>query len=122
MNEENLKTWPEKVWLQGCDTEDLLDYPGSADVSWCAEQVFGGDTEYTRSDLFPTWVSIEDSLPEPGAEDLVVLCPFTAAACYKVKNPYREGTDWHYDPAGTNPIFGVTHWLKLPKFPEELGK
>jgi hypothetical protein len=48
---DEVKTWPERIWLQGNDTSETPAYPGSEGVSWCEESVFGGDVEYVRLDL-----------------------------------------------------------------------
>lgn len=54
MSNENIKTWPEKVWMQGSDgdggTCNREDYLGE-EVTWCQDCIESGDIEYTRSDL-----------------------------------------------------------------------
>lgn len=69
MGEQNTvtKTAPEHIWLQHSDSDLDIDspFPESHDgISWCAEQVFQADVEYTRSDLLATLKRQRDMLLE----------------------------------------------------------
>jgi hypothetical protein len=47
----NLKTWPERIWLQHGDSPDVPNYADCTDVSWCWQNIEGADVEYVRADL-----------------------------------------------------------------------
>jgi len=54
--EQNLETWPERIWLQGGDeggsTMQFEEAYGK-ELTWCQDQVNDGDVEYIRADLIP---------------------------------------------------------------------
>lgn len=47
-----IKTWPERIWLQGGETAEPEKFPGCGeDVTWCNVPQEPGDVEYVRADL-----------------------------------------------------------------------
>lgn len=53
MSDDNLKTWPERIWLQHGE-EEVPDfearYVGIEDMTWCHDKMDGADVEYVRAD------------------------------------------------------------------------
>ena len=48
---DELKTWPERIWLQSGEMEPEP-YPGLGEyITWCDSKVDYGDVEYIRADL-----------------------------------------------------------------------
>lgn len=49
-----LKTWPERIWLQHSEDGDIPNFSavyGSRDeITWCQDKQFAGDVEYVRAD------------------------------------------------------------------------
>lgn len=51
MNNDELKTWPEHIYLQDGDASTPGDYPGSEGVTWCEQDIGDYDVRYIRADL-----------------------------------------------------------------------
>jgi hypothetical protein len=78
---ENLKTWPERIWLQhGDDHDPLPAFAGDVDgqYTWCSDKIASSDVEYVRADLAhpcasgkDAWISVEDRLPKERENVLV---------------------------------------------------
>ncbi len=49
---DNLKSWPERIWLQAGYEGDTPEYPphSTEDVTWCEHAQETGDIEYIRAD------------------------------------------------------------------------
>lgn len=53
---DNLKTWPERIWLQHGEEDAIPDfheaYSGYGEITWCQDSVDPHNVEYVRADLF----------------------------------------------------------------------
>lgn len=63
----------------------------------------------------PKWISVEDMLPEPFIPVLCFLEWGEALCCH------YDGNGWvvNYDGEDAGPYYTITHWMPLPKPPEE---
>lgn len=104
MSEE---TMPEKIHASFAPMSEKSGY-------WTTEPAFTSELyrEYTRSDLVPRWVSVEERLPEPG-DVCVVVGPFedpvTAYRIADAEHGYRWQSTWDHER-----MTGVTHWMPIP--------
>ncbi len=48
---DNLKTWPEKIWLQAGFDGETQEFPDGDEITWNCHEVENGDIEYHRFDL-----------------------------------------------------------------------
>lgn len=63
MSNDNLKTWPEKIWLQVHDEGKTLPAyslkEGYGDeITWCGDSVWSCEIKYIRADLVPELPSV----------------------------------------------------------------
>ncbi len=80
---DNLKTWPEKIWLSS--TEDDIEPFGEVEkhhVEWESEKSFGGDIEYIRAGLAQPVVLKNQPWHAPGMGEVHSQDHFCDIQCY----------------------------------------
>ncbi len=86
MNNDNLKTWPELVWLQNDFYAEILPAYTSIDprhkehTHWYSCERFGEAVEYVRKDLYDEavtrWISVNDRMPNDKQDVMFIVdCP-----------------------------------------------
>ena len=85
-------------------TEHIVDASKMVDVS-------SSETLNNSSNNSNGWISVKDRLPEDISEVLIAFGGGVSIACY--------GGDWRHPVYPMLPLLSVTHWMPLPKPPEE---
>lgn len=119
MNDDNLKTWPRRLWAfkepqERDGNEFYTRWWVEPDVRYLHKVACAREVEYIRSDLVNAspWISVKDRLPPPDRRVLALYGPGDLDVSWWIAS--AECWSNHRGRIGV-----VTHWMPIPPIPKE---